>query len=217
MKTAYLVDKLSSRVARGLPSFLSDEHWQQAHVLNDFSYPWPGQQDHSTCFRALYDDNSLYLRYEVEDDQVQTFHKINDKLEVVFGDRVEVFFAQKEGMNPYYCLEMDPTGRVLDYEAAYYRKFKMSWSWPKGQLAVRSLPTSKGYQVDVTLGLQSLKDLGLLEDGQLRAGLYRANCITLTNSPQKESDIEWVSWIDPKTTAPDFHVPSSFGILKLQD
>lgn len=42
------------------------------------------------------------------------------------------------------------------------------------------------------------------------AGVYRAEFST----PEKDGDdpiMEWISWVDPKTEEPDFHVNSSFG------
>jgi hypothetical protein len=47
----------------------------------------------------------------------------NDKLEVVNSERVEIFFRKDEALTPYYGLELDANGRVLDYEAEYHRKF----------------------------------------------------------------------------------------------
>ena len=41
------------------------------------------------------------------------------------------------------------------------------------------------------------------------AGVYRAEFST----PEKDGDdpiMEWISWVDPKTEEPDFHVNSSF-------
>ena len=40
---------------------------------------------------------------------------IADAMEKVIGsDRVEIFFAPELDLQPYYCLEMDPRGEVLD-------------------------------------------------------------------------------------------------------
>jgi len=39
------------------------------------------------------------------------------------NDRVELFFAKQAALNDYWCIEIDPSGRVHDYHAKHCRKF----------------------------------------------------------------------------------------------
>jgi hypothetical protein len=49
---------------------LSTQLWQRAAVLSDFSFPWTQTKAPETLFRALWDDENFYFRFEVEDAEV---------------------------------------------------------------------------------------------------------------------------------------------------
>ncbi|MRT93469.1 carbohydrate-binding family 9-like protein [Ancylomarina sp. 16SWW S1-10-2] len=186
--------------------------WKHANVLGEFSFPWEDSKAPKTIFRALFDATYFYFRFDVEDENVLTFVKNNHKMEVVHSDRVEIFFRKNEKLDPYYCLEMDAKGRVLDYKTRYYRDFEYNWNWPGyNNMEVKSSETNEGYVVEGKITLSSLKELGLLNDNILQAGLYRGYCLRLPNPNGK---FKWISWINPKVDKPDFHIPSSFGVLK---
>ncbi len=189
--------------------------WKQAKKLKDFSYPWLEEEPKETSFKALYDTNYLYVQFVVKDSNIHIYYKDGNKREVAESDRVELFFRRDKDLEPYYCLEIDPNGKVLDYRAMYYRKFEDAWSWPKGHLFVKTDVKTDGYCVEVKISLESLKRLGLLSENKIQTGIFRGDCIALPKGNNKESTIKWISWIDPKTKSPDFHVPSSFGILEL--
>ena len=189
--------------------------WEQAIVLKDFKHPWLDEVAKETCFRALHDENFLYVQFDVKDTNIFIYAKGGDKEEVAQSDRVELFFRKNKQLETYYCLEIDPKGRVLDYAASYYRKFKNTWTWPKGHLFIITEVKEDGYCVEIKISLTSLRKLGLLSDNKIQTGIYRADCIALPNKGEKESTIKWISWVDPKTPYPDFHIPSSFGILEL--
>ena len=188
--------------------------WEQANITSDFSFPWEEKTPPKTSFRALYDDVYFYFRFDVEDDNVLTHVKDDHKMEVVDSDRVEIFFRQDEKLNPYYCLEMDARGRVLDYVTRYYRDFDYEWQWPgSDNLNIKASQSKEGYIVEGAISLSSLKDLGLLKANVLEAGLYRGYCMRL---PNPEAELRWISWINPAVKEPDFHIPSSFGKLELE-
>lgn len=187
--------------------------WRKANVLTDFVYPWDSAQAPATSFAALWDGKWLYGLYRVKDDSVITLVKKNDKMEVGASDRVEIFLKKNDTMDPYYCLELDADGRTLDYNAAYYRKVNYPWTWPEGQLIVKAARVKGGYIVEFAISIQSLKDLGLLENGRLQAGLFRAERKGTING---RADLRWISWIRPKADHPDFHIPSAFGALVLE-
>jgi len=66
--------------------------WEQANVNVDFSFPWEDVRAPKTSFRALYDDNYFYFRFDVDDDNILIHVKEDHKMEVVNSDRVEIFF-----------------------------------------------------------------------------------------------------------------------------
>jgi hypothetical protein len=134
-------------------------------------------------------------------------------MEVVDSDRVEIFFKSDDRLDPYYCLEMDPLGRVLDYRASFYRKFEYNWQWPgSNQLQIKSDYTDQGYTIEGSITMASLKELNLLKNNELQAGLFRGECLKMRDP---ESTFSWISWIKPESVRPDFHIPSSFAVIKL--
>jgi len=191
----------------------ASQAWSQASLLSDFVYPWDSAAAPATSFAALWDGDWFYGLFRVQDDSVITLVKDNNKVEVGASDRVEIFLKKDDAMNPYYCLEMDADGRVLDYNAFYYRKMNYPWHWPDGQLIIKTSRIQKGYILEFAISIRSLKELGLLSDGRLQAGLFRAECVGFVNG---RADLRWISWIRPRSDHPDFHIPSAFGTLILE-
>ena len=107
----------------------------------------------------------------------------------------------------YYGVEIDPQGRVHDYSIEYYRHFDGTWNLEG--LDSAGVATDDGYIVEGKVPMASLQDLDLIHDNVMRAGVYRAEF----SLPAEDGELvqEWISWIDPKTEAPDYHVDSSFG------
>jgi len=188
--------------------------WDMANELDNFSYPWSNETPQKTLFKALWDEQYLYFKFEVTDSNILTFVDKNDKMEIVKSDRVELFFTCDNALDTYYCLEMDPLGRILDYKASFHRNFDYNWEWPGGGLQVISSITDSGYTVEGSITLKSLKKLNLLQSKSIYTGIYRGECIELIGN---NASLEWISWIDPKIPEPDFHVRDSFGILRFED
>jgi hypothetical protein len=188
--------------------------WKKASELSDFIYPWENEQPPLTSFKALHSKDWLYCVFYVKDDNIKVYVDKNDKSEVVFSDRAEIFFKKDDLLSPYYGLELDPLGRIYDYQAEFHRKFDRTWSWPNGQLVVKTARTDDGYTIELAISKASLVQLGLLKNKILQAGLYRGECVELVG---KEATIKWISWVRPASETPDFHIPSSFGMLLLED
>ncbi len=187
--------------------------WERAAMLQDFTYPWQGDVPSPMKFQALWDDNKFYFKFTVACKDPVTSRLTDHKLEVVNSDRVEIFFRENDKMSPYFCLEMDSAGRVLDYQAWYYRKFDYAWEWPgAGLLQVKSGRFENGYSVEGSMTLESLRSMNLLQHQKLQAGLYRGECSKPSSGNMQFS---WISWIKPGSPKPDFHIPSSFGEIVL--
>ena len=190
-----------------------DTNWNKAPALTGFSYPWEKEKAPATSFSALWDGAWLYCLYQVQDDSVITVINRNDKLDVGGSDRVEIFMSPDSTLSPYYCLEIDATGRVLDYQASFYRKMNYSWKWPGNQLIIKTANNKNGYVVEVAISIGSLNNLGLLKNNRLMAGLFRAE---RKSRREGTAGLHWISWINPQTPQPDFHTPSAFGVLVLE-
>ena len=126
---------------------------------------------------------------------------------------MEIFFARDPHLERYYSIEIDPLGRVLDYAGRFYRRFDDAWDTPGLETAGRQRPD--GYYVEARITPAALESMGLepTDPGGILAGVYRGEFSTREGRAPNES---WISWVRPRVKEPDFHVPSSFGCLRLR-
>ena len=206
--------------------------WSKAVVEKAFFFPWKKAPAPATEFRALCDETYLYFTFRVHDDDIVALERLRDKQEEVFEDRVELYFGRDEQMKDYYCLEVDSKGRAFDYRGSYPRHLDPSWKFEG--LETKAAALAQGYEVEGRIPLKTFVALGFpaLRPGvKIRCGLYRAEFshdrsgrkvepqasihtmgLRMKGPPPIE---EWLSWVDPKTKEPDFHVPSSMGWMEI--
>ncbi len=211
---------------------LDDAAWARAAVETRFTFPWKERPAPPTEFRAVCDDEHFYFAFRAEDADLFSLDEHADELDAVFEDRAEMYFAPDDRMRDYYAVEVDSRGRTLDYRGAYYRKLDFAWNCPG--LEAEGVRGPEGYTVEGRIPLASFEAMGFprLRPGvEIRGGLYRAEFghdrsgrkvdqretihnqgRRLEGSPPIEA---WMSWVDPKTTEPDFHVPTSLGWLEV--
>lgn len=171
--------------------------------------PWNGATADKTRFSVCHDATHLYFLYQVADSTL-LYNDEKTEASVGRGDRVEFFLSADPEMKTYYCAEIDPAGKVMDYRATFYRNFDFGWNFTDLKLGTHIGPDS--YVVEGSLPLSTLKALGLLSpSGEIRMGIYRADYFG-----EGEEEVVWSSWLVPAATQPDFHIPSSLGILKLK-
>jgi hypothetical protein len=182
--------------------------WAKLPVLCELHYPWDEDATLAkTHFKAYHTGEDLHFQFTAFADKVLIYRKVNDKLEVRFSERVELFFSEDAALQNYYCLEMDPALRVLDYQAKHYRAFNRNWQWPESlNLICRS--QADAYLLSGSINLKTLTALKLLKGNVLKAGIYRGHVLSLQG---EDADIRWSSWLKPEAREPDFHIPSSFG------
>jgi hypothetical protein len=125
---------------------------------------------------------------------------------------VEIFFAPDLSLNPYFCLEMSPRGDVLAYEARFYRE--MNWDWRCEGLQIDAHIENDHYTVSGSIPLDTLRQLKVLRSREMHAGIYRAEFHHMADGTVHSG---WMPWVNPNTERPDFHVPTSFGVLELVD
>jgi chondroitin AC lyase len=123
-------------------------------------------------------------------------------MSVNYSDRVELFICKNDKMETYYCAEVDPNGKVLDYTAYFHRKF--DFEWDLDQLQTATSMQEDGYTVEGALPLDWLQKNNILSsNGEFYLGLFRANA----SDPTKEETIVWLTWNIPDAKEPDFHIP----------
>lgn len=190
---------------------LGKSEWKQAKKEADFIFPWLKRKAPITHFYAILDTQYLNFVFQVDDRDivVKDFTKESD---VAQGDRVEIFFAKRPDLKEYYCLEIGPNAKVLDYKASFYRSFDDTWDCE--DLLVAAKIKSNGYVVEGRIPIEVLKGLGIfdpIESGScFLMGLYRAE---YSRARSDKPQVEWISWVRPDSAEPDFHVPSSFGLF----
>ncbi|MDA9764787.1 carbohydrate-binding family 9-like protein [Opitutales bacterium] len=193
---------------------LDEKIWETAYWERDFTFPWQTMKTPATAFCSASDREYLYFAFKVQDtDIVYASGPDTDEKGVAKGDRVEIFFSKDESLEDYYCLEMSPKGRVMDYRASHYREFDHSWTCEGLQLAGQVV--EDGYVVEGAIPFNTLIELGLGKPGQknrILTGLYRGE---FSHGAGYTIIQRWISWITPDAETPDFHIPSSFGHLEV--
>ncbi|MBP8261063.1 MAG: DUF4838 domain-containing protein [Verrucomicrobia bacterium] len=194
---------------------LLEPAWSKAERQTGFVYSWSKRTPPATQFRALVDSERLWFAFEVEDEDIVLAKEFTGESSVDQEDRVEIFFARDAALNRYFCLEIDPLGRVHDYAASSYRKFDDSWNCPglrtAGKIGMR------GYTVEAAIPLQTLSELlgrRISPGASLRVGLFRAE---FRKGALGDADENWMSRVKPDTVTPDFHVPSAFADRRLPE
>ncbi len=205
--------------------------WKKAPVDKRFVFPWKQAPAPETEFRALCDGTNFYFTFRVKDADIVVLDRLRSEEDEVFEDRVEVYLSRDDLMRDYYCFEVDSQGRVFDYRASYYRHLDTKWKFEG--LEAKGAPLAEGYEIEGRIPLRSLEALGFptIRPGvKIRCGLYRAefshdrsgrvveqkaNVHNLGRKVEGPPPLEeWISWVDPKRTEPDFHVPASLGWLE---
>src|SRR6266567_9262051 len=168
-------DRLSEIAAVRIDGDLTEPVWQRAEVLRAISFPWSERAAPPTEFRAVADAERLYFAFQVGDDDVVVQEDFTGESTLDREDRVEIFFARDAALERYFCLEIDPLGRVHDYAASHYRKFDSSWKCVGLQAAGKICPG--GYTIEASVPLKTLSELvqrPVAAGASLRIGIFRA-------------------------------------------
>jgi len=185
--------------------------WDKAITLSDLTAPWDERLSFTNHFRALHDKNNIYFAFTVEDDDLYLEQNYDDEeSNAVRSDRVELFFRQADQSSPYYSLEMDADGRLFDSKAVFNQGIDESWDVDTNGFNTQTTMTDSGYILEGVIAKKVLHELGLISsDGIILTGIYRANYHSDT------SKVEWITWVNPQTEKPNFHILFSFGKMVL--
>lgn len=191
-----------------------DSLWDEANVLVDFCSPWDNEKIKEIEFKALWSKDTFFFRFQVNDSEIHIDTTDNTINSINNSDRVELFFRTNDSLDPYYCLEIDPTPRIMDFKAHPNKQFDFNWKWPSKDIIVKSSINKKRFTVEATISIASITKLGLIKDGKIEAGIYRAKYNKLKDGSYEPT---WITWVNPNTESPNFHTPSSFGVLLLEN
>lgn len=194
----------------------SVETGSRALVIRDFVFPWTDRPAPRTECRLEVRGDRLHVAFDVEDADIVVSDEWRGESTVDGEDRVEVFFTRDAELNLYWCVEIDPLGRVHDYAARHYRKFDSAWQCAGLETTARR--TADGYSVEASIPLDTLQALlghPITSGSQVRLGLFRAEFYGREARTRGEATDNWLSWVRPASAQPDFHIPSAFRRLRL--
>ncbi|QIH40459.1 endoxylanase [Flavobacterium sp. Sr18] len=191
-----------------------DIAWENAQILTDFCSPWNNKKGTEITFKALWDRENLFFNFTVLDTEIHIEKKDDSFESIGNSDRVELFFRTDDALNPYYCLEIDNTGRIMDFIAYPNKNFDFDWNWPKNDLVVKSSVNTGSFIVEGSISIESLKSFNLVKNNRIETGVFRAKYVKTKN---EFFEPNWITWINPNTETPNFHLASSFGVFVLKE
>lgn len=211
VKKTYFLEYIEAAAVE-IDGIASENVWKNITRESGFSFPWKQALAPSTVFQGFYTGEYIFFYFDVNDPDLVVSPGLTEHA-VAEGDRVELFFSGGLDMEEYFCLEIDSSGRVLDYRASFYRKFDNGWDLEGLRAAGSVVPG--GYTVEMAVPTAWFRNSGissLEQNSVINAGIYRGEFShTATNGISKS----WISWQDPGTENPDFHIPSSLGLFTL--
>lgn len=161
------------------------------------SAPWDTLSN-DTRFTCHSTADAFFFNFEVADSTLALTEPFTNEMDVDPEDRVEVFFCPDRKMKEYFCAEIDPLGRVMDYKARFYRDFDYGWNF--STLQVRSELTPWGYRVMGSVSLDELRSLGVNTEKGFGMGVFQADFTP-------EGSVHWYSLVPTDDVSPDFHKP----------
>ncbi|MDN5202164.1 DUF4838 domain-containing protein [Fulvivirgaceae bacterium BMA10] len=186
-----------------LDADLSD--WPPHPFIEELTAVWRDSISDSTVFDSKLTEEDFLFYFSTMDSTLTTV-PFDKELSVAEGDRVELFFSANKDMSNYYCLEISPTGDILDYQAKHYRQFDEKWNFETIEVATSFLENR--YIVEGRIALNELNKLGL--GNEFNLGIFRADF-------KNEEEVVWYSWAIPDSKEPDFHIPSALKRYHLND
>lgn len=202
---------------------IAEEAWGQADLISkEMQSPWERETAPRTEFRALWDEEFFYFSFLAHDDDLIVVDHITEEHEIGDEDRVELFFSPGSFDRPlktfqgdcqlpvYYGVEIDALARVMDFSAVYYRKIDLGWETPG--LRTKASRGHGYYVVEGKIPLTTLEEMGVLNDNQpfMHVGVFRAEFTRNTGGVTRS----WITWRDPETPQPDFHVSEAMGLFR---
>lgn len=169
---------------------------RKAMTVEGFHAPWDGKDD-DTRLTMWRDADSLYFRFDVSENTLTLAQEVSSESDIEPEDRIELFFSATDDMStPYYGIEIDPAGNILDYKVGYYRKFDYGWTFPG--VTVKTSIAEGGYCVEAHFSRRELEALGIGRKFWL--GAFRDDFLP-------DGSVVWYSRRPTSDKEPDFHKP----------
>ena len=167
--------------------------------------PWDGLDD-VTRFRCFADEERFYFYYEVMDSTLTLIDPYEGERTVDYEDRVEIFFSKDSLMTNYYCAEIDPLGRRMDYASSY--KHPLDYEWDFKTMRQSGNLTDEGYMVTGSVSIEELKEYGVDLAGGFYMGVFRADF-------HADGSVNWYSAVETDDESPYFHKPDVLFLARI--
>lgn len=164
-----------------LETLINWEGWYTIKAIKPFFAPWDYLED-ETVFRCFFSSQYFYFSFNVADATPIMCREFVQESDVEAEDRVEIFFSASKDMGQYYCMEIDPSGHVMDYSASYYRKFDYEWNFKS--LEICSIKDEKGYIVAGRLSVYN-PQIQISAESETKRSIFREK--DKTKRSKKES------------------------------
>ena len=187
-------------------SIISATVWDKVPIQKSFCAPWSGDKQDETKFQCYLSPHYFYFKFQVPDQTITLQEPFLKKLDVCNEDRAEIFLSATPGMETYYCMEIDPAGRALDYVTHYYRQFDYDWSFCS--LQIETVVEASKYIVAGRLSTIEMMQLGIPLNG-FYMGVFRADF----DGPE---NVVWYSLLRTEREKADFHLPEMLYRVKVE-
>jgi hypothetical protein len=212
--TGYTIERAPESVP--LVGDVSGTVWSEAESATIDSYPWDtGGDEQAATVRVLYDDEALYLQFQVED--THSSASVSWLNGPVYRDScVEWFFAPGRDRTPYFNFEINCIGTYI-------------LGWGRDRNRRMRVPRSLADLISVETAIEGTHKSPAPEDDQwwvavslpfetLAAFSGRdiaptAGTVWTGNFQRLGGDSELAAWSNIDTVAPEFHSPASFEEL----
>jgi len=163
--------------------------------------------ENNTTMSCRCDGDYFRFKYVAQDTTPTFAEEYVDEMSSLYEDRVEIFFCPDRLMKCYYGAEMDPLGRILDYEGKFYRNFDFDWDFKTMKISGKWL--ENGYEVSGEVSLSELRELGVPTDGTpFYMGVFQADY-------HRDSTVNWYSRVKTDDVEADFHKPDVLFCVKI--
>ena len=210
---SHLIDHATQHIT--IDGILDETDWQNAATVDPFLFPWweAGEQE-NTQARLLWDDEALYVSFVAHDQHIWATY-VNRDDPVSRDDAVEVFVApDTSNAESYFNFEFNAIGTILDRSPRNGRS--SSWNASDIEVAITidgSLnddgDTDNLWTTEIAIPFSSFE--GYAPQLPPQAGsVWRLNLYRIGGRTNPQFSV----WSDTQTPAPQYHVPSRFGIVR---
>lgn len=189
-----------------------EESWEHAEQTAPFVHTITGgNAPFAASAKVLWDDERLYVAFEVEDGRIHsTFEKHDDHLWE--EDCVEVFVDPDGDSRHYFEMQVSPRGVTFDtfYETRRRPQPIGHVDWESGLVAAVS-KTEEGYTAEMAVLWTAFAHGDVTTPPPVADAEWRVNFYVMDRQGSRQRAAGW----SPPMVG-DFHVPRRFGYLRFQ-